>query len=85
MIVIVDVIAVTPRSPRLLDLVFDDGAAGTVDLDEVVGAYDGVFALLLDPPFFARAVVDRDTGTVAWPNGADIAPETLYAALRRRG
>lgn len=81
---IVDVVAASPRPPRLLELVFDDGVAGIVNLDEVLDAYDGVFAPLLNPEFFAQVQVDRELGTVVWPNGADIAPETLYEAVRRQ-
>ncbi len=31
---------------------------------------------------FQRAAVDRETGTVVWPGGADLAPDTLYERAR---
>jgi len=37
-----------------------------------------VFEPLKEPAYFQRFFVEA--GTVSWPNGADIAPETLYAA-----
>jgi hypothetical protein len=60
---------------------FDDGVAGEVDLARLV-RFVGVFAPLRDAERFAELRVNPDTGTIAWPNGADIAPETLYEALR---
>jgi hypothetical protein len=45
-----------------------------------------VFQQLKHPAYFRKFFVDG--GTVTWPNGADIAPETLYEAAaseRRRG
>lgn len=38
----------------------------------------GVFEPLSDPVFFARVELDRELGTINWPNGADVAPETLH-------
>ncbi len=55
---------------------FDDGSAGEVDLAKRL--FGPVFVPLADIAFFATATVDA-FGVVAWPNGADIAPETLYS------
>ena len=43
--------------------------------------WDEVFQPLRDPAFFAQVVVDPEMGTIAWPNGADLAPEFLYLSL----
>ena len=54
---------------------FDDGLEGDVDLGEYVGT-GPVFEPLRDLAFFRKARIEG--GTICWPNGADIAPETLY-------
>ena len=57
-------------------LVFDDKTTKTVDFRPWLKG--PVFAPLKDLKYFQRFFLDG--GTVAWPNGADIAPETLYEA-----
>jgi hypothetical protein len=58
--------------------VFDDGIAGTIDFsDWLTGP---VFQPLKDREYFSRFSVEG--GTVTWPNGADIAPETLYERVK---
>ena len=53
---------------------FDDGMAGIVDfLPWLEGP---VFEPLKELEYFQSFFIDG--GTVAWPNGADIAPETLH-------
>ena len=60
--------------PYVLDIQFADGTRRKIDLEqELTGE---VFEPLKDPNVFALAVVEG--GTVAWPNGADFAPEFLY-------
>lgn len=59
-------------------VVFNDGLEGTVDFAEWL---DGpVFVPLREPEYFRRFFLEG--GTVSWPNGADIAPETLYAKVK---
>jgi hypothetical protein len=61
---------------------FSDGATGEIDLaDELRGE---VFEPLGDVSFFARVRVDPELQTVAWPNGADLAPEFLREVGRER-
>jgi hypothetical protein len=62
--------------PYTLEVQFRDGFCRRIDL---TGELRGeVFEPLKDPEFFARAFVDPISRTVAWPNGADLAPEWLY-------
>ncbi len=42
------------------------------------GDWRGVFEPLRDPVFFAKVALDEELGTISWPNGADVAPETLH-------
>ena len=59
-----------------LRVAFDDGLSGEIDASS--WAWRGVFAPLRDPKYFARVELDRELGTISWPSGADIAPDTLH-------
>lgn len=57
-------------------LKFQDGTQGEVDLENSLRG--PVFEPLKDVEYFKGVRVDPELGTIVWPNGADIAPETLY-------
>jgi hypothetical protein len=62
------------RGDHRIRVTFNDDSEKTVDFRQWL---DGpVFEPLKDVGYFRRFFVEG--GTVAWPNGADIAPETLY-------
>ena len=62
---------------------FQDGVAADIDLSYLV-EYAGVLEALRDPAYFRQLRADPDSGTIVWPNDADIAPETLYAHAQRQ-
>jgi len=78
---LVDVTAVEVIGDYRLRLTFEDGTAGDVDFSR--REWRGVFEPLRDPSYFARVDVDAEAGTIAWPDGLDLAPEPLYAEARR--
>jgi len=63
------------RGHYIYHILFDDGVEGDVDFSKYLST-GPIFKALQDPGLFARAIVEG--GTIMWPNGADIAPETLY-------
>jgi hypothetical protein len=59
---------------------FNDGAEGEVDLENEL---DGeVFAPLKELACFKQFRVDPEMQTIAWENGADLAPEFLYDKMK---
>lgn len=65
---------------HVLRLLFDDGTVGDVDFSHQ--QWTGVLEPLGDPDCFAKVFVDAEAGTIAWPDGLDMAPEPLYEEAR---
>lgn len=75
-----DITTVSVVSHGVLRLTFADSLTGDVDvLDRMRGP---VFEHARTTEGFARVEVDQETGTVTWPGGADLAPDTLYERVR---
>lgn len=77
---LVDVTRVEVIGDYRLRLTFADGTIGDVDFTR--REWRGVFEPLRDPEFFSRVEVDEEAGTIAWPDGLDMAPEPLYEEAR---
>jgi hypothetical protein len=75
-----DVVEVRYIRNYIVWLRFQDGTCGEVD---IAASFKGpVFEPLRNIDFFKQVRVDPEIGTIVWPNGADVAPETLYDRVR---
>lgn len=63
-------------APYTLRLRFNDGSVRTIDLETML--YGELFGPLRDLSLFNQCTLDKETGTIVWPNGADFDPATLY-------
>ena len=61
-------------------VVYDDGVSGLLDVAPLV-AQGSFFEDLADPAFFRRVTIDTEWNTLAWPNGADLAPEFVRETI----
>ena len=76
-----DIADVEVLHDHVVRLRFADGVEKTIDLDPYL--HGPVFAeVRSDPAVFASVAVDPEAGTIAWPNGADLAPDVLYDGRR---
>ncbi len=70
---------VRPLDHYRLELQFNDGVTGVVDLESTL--WGEMFEPLRDQQLFQTVHVDPERGTIAWSNGADLAPEPLHNLL----
>jgi hypothetical protein len=80
------VVRVEARPGLRLHVTFADGTAGEVQLQpflESARVAGTIFEALRDPALFTQAQVEL--GAVTWPNGADLAPDSMYDVIRLHG
>lgn len=67
---------VEPLDGYTLRLSFNDGTSRIVDLEPEL--WGPIFEPLRDESVFRQVAVDRELGTIVWPNGADMDPDVLH-------
>jgi Protein of unknown function (DUF2442) len=72
--------AVSVPRHGVLELTFADGTHGEVEV--IQRMWGPVFTEARTPEGFAAVTVDHELGTVVWPGGADLAPDTLYLRVK---
>lgn len=73
-----DVISIKYQKDFIYYIEFDDGKKGNIDLSNYPNK-GPIYEPLRDLSFFQNAKIEG--GTIAWQNGADIAPESLYEKI----
>ena len=78
------VVKVQPLDGFRLRVRFVDGLEGEVMMIALVHSpAAGVFSRLSDPSLFAQVFVEH--GAVTWPGEIDLAPDAMYAEIKKSG
>ena len=73
-----DVVDILPKGRRDLGVRFADGLEGIVTITP--DFCTGVFEALRDDAMVLQA--EAIDGVMTWPNGLDLAPDTMYRAIK---
>jgi hypothetical protein len=74
------ILDITYLSEYRLILAFSDGSRREVDLEPLLEG--SLFGDLKSPDIFRQVTLDKEFGSIEWPNGADICPDLLYQMSR---
>lgn len=78
---VVDVTSVRVLARYIVELTFDTGEVKVLDLEPLLAG--PIFEPLTnDYELFRQVSVSDEAGTIVWPNGADLSPQTLYERSR---
>ena len=70
------VVRVSHEDGYRLGVGFDDGSEQQIDFEPILRGE--IFGELRDLQKFSAVKINRESGTLEWPNGADLDPETLH-------
>ena len=73
-----DVIELKYIEGYILEIIFENGVKGKVDLKHYI-TKGGIYSRFADLEYFKQVSINRELGVLCWPEGVDIAPETLYS------
>lgn len=73
------IVSVEPLSGYRLKVVFEDGLSGIFAVEPEHRG--GVFLKLLDSRTFSAVAINSDFGSVEWPGGIDLCPDTMREAI----
>lgn len=81
----IKIVKVEHTSGHSLRLTFSDGMVGVWDAGPLLASRATTLTTPLreDPTEFARAFIE--SGALAWPNGLELAPWTLWEGLNKSG
>ncbi|MBM3282619.1 DUF2442 domain-containing protein [Candidatus Gottesmanbacteria bacterium] len=63
----------------IYNIQFENNRKGNINFQPFL--WGEVFEPLKEKKFFRKAFINQTSGTITWPNGADIAPETIYKKI----
>jgi hypothetical protein len=67
---------------HVFNITFEDGKHGKIDFKTFL--WGEAFEKIKQKKYFKKAYINEITGTITWPNGVDLSPETLYKSLESK-